>query len=693
MNNGAFGENFPYSNFHDLNMDWIIKIAKDFLDQYTNLQQMISDGETSLTNLTNSGLEQLQDKADNLEELLQDWYDTHSEDIADQLASALQDITNQLASAISSFNSSANTKSQELLNSWHSDYSQLVTWVNELLREYELLLETSFNGIKENYFENGQYQVNDTIANHTASTNTGIYKEIFPLESDIEGIQVESGYKIAIAGFNASGVCIEAPSQWLTPTTTPITRNDIIHALYSTQNTHFSFQIRLTDNSNYDFSTLDSKSVVKLIRPIKIKHNNYQNNSIDYSKLDEDVISGLIKYNAVTMDQMHNGQIQVGQTLTNFLASANTGFYPALLPLDETLLDVELLDPTYKIAFDGFNEQGECIATSFSWATDTHYTREQILSNLSAQGATLFTFQIRPVNSAMTAFLAVDPKTVVKCIYSNTDDIEYDLIMFAGQSNMAGRGSVADAPTLIPGAGYEYRPISDPTKLYPITEPFGVNENNPTGINDENRKTGSLVTAFVNSYYKITKTPIIAVSASEGGSNIGQWTPGATNSRIVDALQRFANAQTFLANNGYRVRHKYFIWCQGETDADISTSKTNYINAFKAMLYSIITAGFEKLFMIRIGEYNSETTPNPYAQMISWQTEIAQTEPKVVMVSTDFAGMRERELMKDTFHYYQEGYNEVGTYAGVNTAFYEGTNKEPTMYDPEYNNLYYGHKN
>ena len=27
MNGGAFGENFPYSNFHDLNMDWIIKIA------------------------------------------------------------------------------------------------------------------------------------------------------------------------------------------------------------------------------------------------------------------------------------------------------------------------------------------------------------------------------------------------------------------------------------------------------------------------------------------------------------------------------------------------------------------------------------------------------------------------------------------------------------------------------------------
>ena len=35
MNMGAFGENFPYSNFHDLNLDWIVKIVKDFFDEYS----------------------------------------------------------------------------------------------------------------------------------------------------------------------------------------------------------------------------------------------------------------------------------------------------------------------------------------------------------------------------------------------------------------------------------------------------------------------------------------------------------------------------------------------------------------------------------------------------------------------------------------------------------------------------------
>lgn len=132
MNNGAFGENFPYSNFHDLNMDWIIKIAKDFLDQYTHIQEVIANGEESLTNLTTEGLEQLQEKADALETLLQQWYDTHSEDIADQLASALDDLNAQLTLNLNSFIQQANQKTQDSIASIPSDYSTLAQDVENL---------------------------------------------------------------------------------------------------------------------------------------------------------------------------------------------------------------------------------------------------------------------------------------------------------------------------------------------------------------------------------------------------------------------------------------------------------------------------------------------------------------------------------------------------------------------------------
>ena len=129
MSTGAFGENFPYSNFHDLNMDWIIKIAKDFLDQYNTIQTIISDGEESLQSVTNQGLEELATLKTHLEELLQEWYNTHSNDITTQLADALADIDRKLTIDIQAFNAAAEEKAAETIASIPSDYTTLANQV------------------------------------------------------------------------------------------------------------------------------------------------------------------------------------------------------------------------------------------------------------------------------------------------------------------------------------------------------------------------------------------------------------------------------------------------------------------------------------------------------------------------------------------------------------------------------------
>ena len=105
-----FGEQFPYSNFHDLNLDWIVKIAKDFLDQYSNIQNTITDG-----------LSDIQTTAENLENLLQQWYDTHSEDIA-----------NELTQAVADFATEAERIGQQVINSIPSDYTDLSNAVASL---------------------------------------------------------------------------------------------------------------------------------------------------------------------------------------------------------------------------------------------------------------------------------------------------------------------------------------------------------------------------------------------------------------------------------------------------------------------------------------------------------------------------------------------------------------------------------
>lgn len=121
MNNGAFGENFPYSNFHDLNLDWIIKIAKDFLDQYTHIQDTIT-----------TGLSDLENKKTELENLLQEWYDTHSEDIANQLANSLLELERIFNSKLTNFNIRVDQKVNEAIASIPSDYTHLALLEKEI---------------------------------------------------------------------------------------------------------------------------------------------------------------------------------------------------------------------------------------------------------------------------------------------------------------------------------------------------------------------------------------------------------------------------------------------------------------------------------------------------------------------------------------------------------------------------------
>ena len=249
-----------------------------------------------------------------------------------------------------------------------------------------------------------------------------------------------------------------------------------------------------------------------------------------------------------------------------------------------------------------------------------------------------------------------------------------DLFLFMGQSNMAGRGIVSDtwkepAPVILPHAGYEFRAITDAARLYDMEEPFGVNENRPDGINDGTMKTGSMVTAFTNAYYTHNgNVPVVGVSASKGGSVIEEWQPDGKY--LTDTLERLASCEAYLETNDFFVRHKYVLWCQGESDGDKGTKKEDYLFGLNCMWSELQKNGMERLFLIGIGDCNIEGSTDRYKAIQKWQKEFAQANDSVILVSTAFEGMRERGLMKDSFHYFQQGYNECGTDAGINTARY-----------------------
>lgn len=127
-------EMYPYTNYHNLNMDWIIKIAKDFLDQYTHIQETITEGLGDITNTKDDAVAELERLQTEITAALNGWYDEHSADIATELEDALADLNSwfqahsgylntELATNIAAFNSAADAKAATTIASIPDDYT------------------------------------------------------------------------------------------------------------------------------------------------------------------------------------------------------------------------------------------------------------------------------------------------------------------------------------------------------------------------------------------------------------------------------------------------------------------------------------------------------------------------------------------------------------------------------------------
>ena len=242
-----------------------------------------------------------------------------------------------------------------------------------------------------------------------------------------------------------------------------------------------------------------------------------------------------------------------------------------------------------------------------------------------------------------------------------------DLIIFMGQSNMAGRGVVnskhqEDAPSVSETSGMEFRAYSDTTKLYPITKYFGKTEDNPQGINDHQKKSGGMVPSFVNACHARTKVPVIAVSASEGGTRTSQWLPGGQ--RLTDAVQRLGKTVKWLTDNGYTIRRKVMVWTQGESDADNHVAAEEYESNLRKIIDAMKDEGIEHCFLIRIGMYNGGNKNMTYEPIRQAQEHFCSVNDDCTMASRLLSTFREKGMMKDAFHYYQDAYNRVGEDAG-----------------------------
>lgn len=189
--------------------------------------------------------------------------------------------------------------------------------------------------------------------------------------------------------------------------------------------------------------------------------------------------------------------------------------------------------------------------------------------------------------------------------------MEADLLFFMGQSNMAGRGDERLAPAVAEGVAYEYRAVTRPGELTPLTEPFGALENRENGVYEPGMKTGSMVASFVNACHQKTGRPIIALSCSKGGSSINEWLPGTPY--FTDAADRIRSCMDYVRDQKIMVHSVSLVWCQGCTDADNGMEKQEYKEKTLRLFRELMALGTQRVFLIQIGCTESFRTVRPHA--------------------------------------------------------------------------------
>lgn len=252
---------------------------------------------------------------------------------------------------------------------------------------------------------------------------------------------------------------------------------------------------------------------------------------------------------------------------------------------------------------------------------------------------------------------------------------EADLILFMGQSNMSGAGgNAAEAPKLIKGAGYEYRAITQPEELCVLKEPFGEKEHKEGYLDDRELipRGGSLVTAFVNAYYKETGERVVAVSASRGSAQVSSF-----NHKLVqDVIGRLENAKRVMTEQKVHIRQIYMVWFQGETDAYSGTEEEKYIGEMQKLLNTLQPYGVSRCFVIQIGNVTMGDEVVDTSKMQQIQEHLCEEDDNFVLISTLPKTLSEPPYMEDGIHFTQKGLNKIGQDAGKNMGIYIRSSEE-----------------
>ena len=249
-----------------------------------------------------------------------------------------------------------------------------------------------------------------------------------------------------------------------------------------------------------------------------------------------------------------------------------------------------------------------------------------------------------------------------------------DLLIFSGQSNMQGQTECFPGNNVIKNA-FEYTMVDNALK--PLKHPVGENinlkgEKGKGDITDTLlgawQGFGCMVPSFCKKYSETAKIKTVAVHIAKGSTTIAEWFPETDRYKI--AVKKVQNAIKKV-NSEYNIKHIFFIWLQGESDAIESKQKNYYednLTIFKNNLKKDLN--IDKFFIIRVGRFTNDDRD---FEIIKAQEEICKKDNDFVLLTRITGYLLQDEKYINPFakgHYNNAGQNAIGDVAGKNAALF-----------------------
>ncbi len=276
--------------------------------------------------------------------------------------------------------------------------------------------------------------------------------------------------------------------------------------------------------------------------------------------------------------------------------------------------------------------------------------------------------QMRAVKAGTTRVSMIEGN--VRSVYTVVVRDTVDIIVFAGQSNMAGAGGDSKvAPVPKKGIAYEYNLVNeDDRKLLPLQEPFGDGTNKANIVNGKfTSGNGTLCASFANAYYKQTGIPLVGVPAAWGGTTTRHW---LKDGMLTTTNKRLTSCKKFLKKKKIKVRHIYVLWYQGESDAQYQISAETNIKNMKKIFKKFKKNGVEKMFIIKIAQQVNVMGQNDYIQ--GAQEKLCKNDKNFIMATRVPASLHKDigTWYSDVVHINQKGLNKIGKDAGKTVGKY-----------------------